>query len=52
LINAADKNAEKGSSGNRRGKQSWENKEMDEYDMMQWRHPFVVREAFIRDICW
>jgi hypothetical protein len=28
------------------------NKEMDEYDLMQWRRSFEEREALIRDICW
>ncbi|CAO1942686.1 unnamed protein product [Urochloa humidicola] len=27
------------------------NKEMDEYDLMQWRRSFEEREALIRDIC-
>lgn len=28
------------------------NKEMDEYDLMQWCRSFEEREALIRDICW
>jgi hypothetical protein len=28
------------------------NKEMDEYDLMQWRRSYEEREALIRDICW
>jgi hypothetical protein len=28
------------------------NKEMDEYDLLQWRRSYEEREALLRDICW
>ncbi|CAO2182017.1 unnamed protein product [Urochloa humidicola] len=50
LIKKLKKEAEERGEEYRVGKLR-RNKEMDEYDLMQWRRSFEEREALIRDIC-